>query len=815
MATKTEIAGDWSLVVTDAGACGKPSELPEKARALAAPVPGTVAEALERAGRFDRTNPIALNDRDFWYLAAISGERPGPVRLVFEGLATIAEVYFNDECVLKSANQFAAQEVAVTLTGEDRLAICFRALNPQLKAQGPRARWRPQMITPPGLRLIRTTLLGHMPGWCPSIDVVGPYRPITMVREDEGNLDNLEIRAWLDAEGKGVLDVSFGFSGRASDLRLSCAGWTAPVLISEEGRLTARVTIPNVKPWWPRSHGEPTLYPVTLIIDDVPHPLGVTGFRNIAFDPGQDGKGFGIEINGVPIFCRGAVWTNADIVRMPGGRADYERHLRLAADAGINMIRVGGTMTYESAEFFRLCDELGIMVWQDFMFANFDYPVADPAFVEEVRKEARWLLTQSQGSPSLTVLCGGSEMYQQASMLGLPQKYWAGPLTEEILPQESESLRPDVIYVPNSPFGGALPFYPNEGIGHYYGVGAYCRPLEDARRANLRFAAECLAFAHVPEQATLDAHLAVPPVHDPKWKARVPRDRGASWDFEDIRDHYLGDLYGFDPARLRREDPGRYLEFSRAVTGEVVEAAFSEWRRPGSSCRGALVWTLQDLLPGAGWGIIDATGMPKPVWHGLRRAFRPVQVLLSDEGTNGLDVHVLNESEQTRSLTLQLSCLKGGIQPSVSGSRTIELAPRSSLTLTAIELFGAFFDVTYAFRFGPPSHDVTVARLVDAATEEELSTAYHFPRGRMAAMQEAVIETELLKDDDGWMLKLTANRFAQSLSLNFEGYLPSDNWFHLAPGPAKIIRLVPEGANPEVTPTGTLGQLGSRVLQSI
>src|SRR5690606_36721605 len=180
--------------------------------------------------------------------------------------------------------------------------------------------------------------------------------------------------------------------------------------------------------------------------------------------------------------------------------------------------------------------------------------------------------------------CGGSEIYQQGAMMGLPEATWKGPLTEEILPGIAGKLCPEIPYVPNSPCSGALPFISNEGVSHYYGVSAYRRPLEDARRAEVRFATECLAFSNLPEARTLKTHLDTPPVHDPHRNARGSRDRGVSWDFEDVPDAYLEMLYGYDPPRLLREDVEQYLHLFRAVTAEVVAATFADRRRPESTC---------------------------------------------------------------------------------------------------------------------------------------------------------------------------------------------------------------------------------------
>lgn len=798
----------WRMTLTDAGACDGPAALQSLTDFIDAPVPGTVAGALERAGRFDRTRPQPLNTQDAWYVREVAGFGTGKATLAFDGLATVCDVYWNGALLFTGDSMFVRHEAAVELTGSDQLAICFRALAPHLEKRGPRARWRPQMITPQGLRLVRTSLLGYMPGWCPEIHPAGPFRPIRLLKEEQPRLQ--KMAATLDVDGTGHLEVVVAGISGGSDATLACAGATGKFQARGDGLLVARLTIPNVEAWWPHSHGRPALHDVELLIDGTSHKLGRTGFRRIAIDRGSDGRNFALSVNGTRIFCRGAVWTTADIVDLPGDREGYEPLLRLAAEAGMNMLRIGGTMTYETAAFFRLCDELGILVWQDLMFANFDYPANDPDFVERVQREVAGLLAETTGSPSLAVLCGGSEMHQQAAMMGLPQTTWRGPLTEDILPLACSLYRPDVPYVPNSPSGGAMPFAPNEGVTHYYGVGAYCRPLEDARRANIRFAAESLAFANVPEQATLDAHLPVSAVHDPRWKERVPRDRGASWDFEDVRDHYLQELYTVDPARLRREDLPRYLDLSRAVSGEVMEAAFAEWRRPGSSCNGALVWTLQDLLPGAGWGVIDATGRPKPAWHALRRAFRPLQLLLSDEGTNGLDAHVVNDGIEPRRLTLELACLRDGAQRVVQGSATFDIAPRGTVSLAATTLFGAFFDTIYAFRFGPPAHDVTVGRLRDAETGKPLVEAFHFPRGRAAAMHFCHLSAELQETSAGYALALSTDRLAQSVHIDVPHHLPGDNWFHLAPGETRIVPLTRvSGESGKGPPSGEIRSLGS------
>lgn len=217
---------------------------------------------------------------------------------------------------------------------------------------------------------------------------------------------------------------------------------------------------------------------------------------------------------------------------------------------------------------------------------------------------------------------------------------------------------------------------------------------------------------------------------------------------------------------------------------------------------------LDHLLPGAGWGVVDATGLPKPAWFALQRAFRPLQLVLSDEGTNGVDVHVVNDGGKDRQINVEIACLRDGAQPVVRGARTLGVRARQGVTLPATDLFGAFFDTAYAFRFGPPAHNVTVARLRDADDQSLIAEAFHFPLGRAAAMHEAILTAVLSEEEGHWSLVLSTDRFAQSVHVDVSGFRPSDNWFHLAPGEAKAVRLVPlAGAT---KPSGEVSALNAK-----
>ncbi len=767
--------GPWQLTLTAPGACADPTGLDRLDDWIPAPVPGTVAGALHRAGRWNPEAPQPLHDRDVWYRTRLTG--PDRIRLRFEGLATLTEIWLDGVPILTARSMFEAYAVEAAIGPQADLVLCFRSLRAELDRPSKRGRWRPRMITPGSLRHARTSPLGFMPGWCPEIDLVGPYRPITREPIRRGPVA-VDLRAALDGE-TGRLAARLRIEEPAASVTLLCAGHEAPLAEIEPGLFAGELALPGIAPWWPHTHGTPQLHPVALRIDGTTLDLGRTGFRSLSLTRPFE-AGLSLAVNGVPVFCRGASWMPPDLLDLglDGCRALLER----AREAGMNMLRVPGTTLYPPAGFYDLCDELGILIWQDLILANFDYPHDDPDFAEGLAREVEQLLDRTQTAPSLCVLCGGSEVWQQAAMLGAPRAIWADAFCATTLPDLAARWRPDLVVVPNSPSGGDLPFAPRGGCTHYYGVGAYRRPLEDARRAEVGFASECLAFAGLPEP---DSPAARDP-SDPRWAAGIPRDRGADWDFEQVRDHYVGLLYGVDPAALRAADPGRYLELGRAAVSEAMEATFAEWRRPGSPTAGGLVWFLRDLGPGTGWGVIDATQRPKSAWYALKRAFRPVQLILSDEGLDGLHLHCLNETGQARALRVALTLADRTGRVAARAARDVALEPRSTLTLSSAALLGRFFDATDSYRFGPRIHDLAHARLTDAEGGV-IAESFFFPGPRAIAREAIGLRAEPVTGAGVPALRIAADGLALGVQVRCPAALPCDNHFHLAPGTERIV----------------------------
>lgn len=802
----------WTCRATPAGAVTRPEELDSLGDWIPATVPGTAAGALRAAGRWEERDGRDFDAEDWWFRCSFDAPAAGSSLLRADGLATLAEVWCNGALVASSTGMFTPVQAEVPVRpGSNELAVRFLALGPVVGARHPRGRWRSRIVEHQHLRWYRTTFLGRMPGWAPVAAPVGPWRPVTLTPRRPVELVDRHVRATCDGD-TGVVELRLRFAGDVTGPVTARVGDAAAELTARpEGDgvvVDGQVSVPAVERWWPHTHGRQTTYPVTVDVGGAAVALGHVGFRTVAVD--TDDGAFTLVVNGSPVFCRGACWVPPDVVSLHASPAEVRATLELARAAGMNMVRVLGTMVWEDDTFWDLCDELGILVWQDCMFANLD-PPDDEAWLASVEVELRARLGALQGRPALAVVCGGSEVEQQAAMVGLPADGRVMPLFDAHVPKLLDRLAIDVPYVASSPTGGDLPFRTSTGVSHYYGVGAYLRPLDDARRAGVRFASECLAFANPPERAAVEAAFGTAGVagHHPGWKRAVPRDNGAPWDFEDVRDHYVATLFGVDPAAVRYADPERYLDLGRAAVAEVAEHVFGEWRRPGSTCAGGLVLLLRDLWQGAGWGLLDASGAPKSPYWAVRRTCRPVALLGSDEGLDGWQLHAVNDTPEPVSGTLAVTLFDLAGRVREEAAVPLEVPPGGAVTRSAEGVLGGFRDVTAAYRFGPPAHDV-VAATFQTEAGATLGSAVLLPGGRARPVLATVgLESWVHADDDGWAVTVSTEVFAQRVVVDAPGFAADDSWFHLLPGARRTIRLRPLPGAADRRPSGSVRALNA------
>ena len=850
--TGTATAGPGGPLDEFAGAVAVPSGLDW----LPATVPGTLGSVLQVAGRVvDPDGSLDLDEADWWFRTSFDADPVRPdeeVILHVGGLATLATIRLNGAAIgaVHSMYEELRLDVGRHLRARNEIVISGSALAAELRRpRTPRARWRSTLAKHGGLRWFRTTLLGRAPGFAPGPAPVGPWRPIVLERRRLVAIDEVRLRGSVDLSGAGRVSAALRIRtlGSASVERaiLRLAGpdgdFEAEFALPRGeggGSYAAELTIPAVTRWWPHTHGEPARHRVSVMIETatarIERPLGSLGFRHLASgpaggDPAEDG--LDLTVNGRRIFARGAVWTPADPATLTTDVADLRTTLERVRDAGMNLLRIPGIGVYESNDFHDLCDELGILVWQDLAFANLDYPFADAGFHATCLAEVDALAARIGWRPSVVVICGNSEVEQQAAMLGLPAAAGRAPFFEVELPERLRLAGCDAIVIPSTPTGGVRPFQTDAGIAHYYGVGGYRRPLSDARLADVRFAAECLAFSNVPDDEALEPLSSAGPMSGlipagPAWKAAIPRDNGSSWDFEDVRDHYLALLYGVDPATLRATDPARYLELSRLVTGELMAEVFGEWRRTDSRSTGGLVLWLRDQRPGAGWGVLDHRGEPKVAWHHLRRALAPVAVWMTDEGLNGIRVHIANDRPTSLEARLRVAVYQDDQFLVDEAESALRVGPGLTVERDVEGLLGRFVDVGWSHRFGPATRSLVVASLergdretdgfraaaetpefqdgdaaigqVPGPSPELLSQAFRLPLGRPADARRASLVGlggHLRTDPDGGAVAIVrSTRYAHGVRLRVPGFRPVDDAFGLEPGHPRRIRLESTGS---------------------
>jgi beta-mannosidase len=755
----------WEAVRTEPGVATTPADLAGHHR-LAAQVPGTAAGVLREAGL--SSDP---DQQDWWWQTVLPAAQES--RLVLDGVATVSEVWIGEEPVHHGRSMFVAAELTLDeVPAGTVLSICCRALAPLLAGRHPRPGWRTRLVATQNLRWFRTALLGRMPALPVASPAVGPWRAVHLWSGEP------VLRSAVRAVGSRVsVQAELARPGSAARLLV---GDQAVALALEGTAVHGEGDLAGLAGWLPHGTGEPVLHPWVLEVDGVPVRQGRLGLRSVTSGRPMS-EGLALKVNGVPVFCRGAVWLPADPVTLQNDPVRLRAALTTLRDAGLNMLRLPGFAGYEDEILFDLCDELGLLIWQDLAMANLDPPAGDAGWRDLLATELDQLGRRLAAHPCVVVVCGGSETEQQAAMVGAD----TGAL-QTFLGQLAAAF-PDVVWVDNSPTGGPRPFSARPGVTHWFGVGAYLRPLAEGSTADVGFASECLAFA-VPADPEGVRELAGSP-------GSVPRDVGASWDFQDVTDHYVRTLLGADPAAVRWTEPELASDLARAAVVECVTSTLAAWRSPATVCAGGLLLAARDLAPGAGWGLLDAADRPKAVLQALPDVLAPTALLVQDRGLDGVLVHLVSDAAAAADTRLQIDVYD--LDSALVLQATVAV---SETTIDLESALGGFCDLNHAHAFGPARFDVLHLRLL--GPQSQLAEATHLLGG---PRRPRVTDVGLAAVLDGDAVVVSTVAAAQRVAFDVPGFAPVAGWFHLAPGCSRRVPLRGEGV-----PRGEVRALNSR-----
>jgi beta-mannosidase len=583
---------------------------------------------------------IWMEDKDWWY--RLDFEAPPPRRdqnvfLLFEGLDTFATVFLNGEAVATHANMFTPLRVDVTETlrpGTNRLAV--RLASPRFSA---RIDTSPRVTGLAPRERLTTRKAQACYGWdiAPRLVTCGIWRPVSLLLVDAVEIENTMVRTLRATRDSAEVEVSVDVRTHASspvrgelELRLGTLAQTLPFACeSPRATVTHTFNVRSPELWWPHNHGTPCLHEtaVDLKVDGkrLDQQRRRCGIRTVELEqkPQPDGTtSFRFLVNGKPVFLKGINWTPPDALY---ARLTDERRSRLleaAVAANVNAVRVWGGGVYESDAFYDRCDELGILVWQDFMFACGCYPQDEP-FLEQVASEAEHVVRRLRSHPCILTWCGDNENDWLAGReYGVPD-YPANPLSKKVLPEVTGRLSPDIPYVPSSPFSPHLEDQnaDAEGDVHLWAHGrSYASDFYLARRPRMVTEIGHIAMPDLETVRSFVPEQELWPVWSDTWRLHSADPRRI------LGNARLQSM--FESIRERGWEPPHTLEDLIRKTQQLQCEATAAWIRHFAAlphCWGLFLWNLADCWPQVSDAYIAWPFRPKPALDVVRAGFAAIR----------------------------------------------------------------------------------------------------------------------------------------------------------------------------------------------
>ena len=716
------------------------------------------------------------------------------IEIVFTGLDTYADVFLNGQKVLTTDNMFRKWTVdckGKLKTGNNELTVKFYS---PLKIDSVKASKLPYKL-PDSRAFTRKAPYQYGWDWGPRFITMGIWKPVYLRTWKDARIENIRI-----AQDSVTKDSAFYTSYFEIESSLEQDGFLS-VFDDDENEIINKVRVrlePGIKEypvtfyidkpelWWTNGLGKQKLYHFRFLmqtnysIDQKHRRIGVRTLELVQ-QPDSIGESFYFRLNGVPLFIKGANYIPQDNFLTRVTANDYTKTIQSAADANMNMLRVWGGGVYEDDRFYNLCDEKGILVWQDFMFACNMYP-GDTAFLNNVEKEAEEQVKRIQYHPSIALWCGNNESdegwhnWGWQKSLGYSKKdsieIWSGYLNlfEKILPEVVGKYSPGISYIPSSPrtgWGHKEAMY--EGDMHYWGVWWGEEPFEMYEEKVGRFMSE-YGFQGFPDIRTLRACL---DSADLRLDSKALRNHD-----KHPRGLKLINTY------MRREyrvpdDFEKYGYVSQLVQAYGVTKAIEAHRRAKPYCMGTLYWQLNDCWPVISWSSVDYFNRWKALHYFVREAYKPVLISFEKEN-DSLRIYIVSDEQKAyqANLELKLTDFEGHKLWSKTIPADIEKNSTGIFFRTGIKDF---------IKGAEPDRIVLSAKVI--WKELPLSEKnYYFALPKNLNLPEPGLTKNIKTTPGGYRIILAADKLAKNvyLSIDEDGFF-TDNFFDIMPGGHKVV----------------------------
>lgn len=766
-------------------------------------LPGDGISALHQAGvipdPYQGRNEYGLRwicERE-WTVTRDFSHDGSAAELCLEGLDTLATVTLNSAEVLRAANAHRRWRVDVSgvlKAGRNEISITFRAAPREAAALQatqpfPVPYHQPNCPIPNG-NMLRKPQCDFGWDWNIALAPFGVWGGIRLEPKAPRIRDVIVTQSHVP----GLARVSLLLHAEGEDISANLCGITKYAKIAA-GVARLELAIPNPELWWPAGQGAQVLHDLTLTMGEVTETRRI-GLRDLKLisQPDAAGRSFGFRVNGRDVFAKGANWIPADALHGRISREATRDLLQSAVDAHMNMIRVWGGGRYEPDWFYDLCDEMGLMVWQDFMFACHLYP-STPGFLAEVDAEVRDVVARLNHHACLALWCGDNELigalgWFEESRRDRDRYLVSYDRLNRTIEAALHAILPAPNWWPSSPSPGPMAFGDawhddSSGDMHFWSVWHEGRDFDHYRDVSPRFCSE-FGFQSYPSLEVIrrfaapdDFNIASPVMESHQ------KNTGGNARIAETMFRYFRFPVGF----------ANFVYLSQVQQGLAIKTAVTHWRSLKPHCMGALYWQLNDTWPVCSWSSLDHGGGWKLLHHMARAFYAPVLVSVVP-AAGGFELRAVNDWPEAVDLTVAAVAVTMDGRTRPLSQATVTVSPDAAMSVLTIA----------ADALGPQE---MLAHVWLDGQGNRLGGDIHAPRPyKSYDLQPPGLALTVAEAPGGWSLTISATALA--LFVAVEADRPgrfSANAMTLFPGHAATLTFTPETPGP--APQFTLRDLYS------